>query len=165
MRRELRRGARRTTGRHLPSNGTDGAAGATGAVADAADPADAAGGETAAVQAVFGEDVWLVDQLLARRRVVRGSRSEVQFKVRWQGYGAADDSWVADRDIFDRALVTRYVAEHGEAEEAIESGTSGDPASRPGFAVDVEDCGECKYCLDKPKFGGRGTLRKKCIEK
>ena len=28
-----------------------------------------------------------------------------------------------------------------------------------------EDCGKCQYCLDKPKFGGPNTLKKKCIEK
>ena len=28
-----------------------------------------------------------------------------------------------------------------------------------------DDCGQCQYCLDKPKFGGPNTLKKKCIEK
>ena len=27
------------------------------------------------------------------------------------------------------------------------------------------DCGQCRYCLDKPKFGGRGTLKQCCIER
>ena len=30
------------------------------------------------------------------------------------------------------------------------------------FAV---ECGICKYCLDKPKFGGNGVLRQSCINK
>uniref|UniRef100_T1K740 Nuclear receptor domain-containing protein n=2 Tax=Tetranychus urticae TaxID=32264 RepID=T1K740_TETUR len=29
----------------------------------------------------------------------------------------------------------------------------------------AEDCGKCHYCLDKPKFGGGNTLKKKCIAK
>lgn len=29
----------------------------------------------------------------------------------------------------------------------------------------VEDCGQCNYCLDKPKFGGPNTLKKKCINR
>jgi len=29
----------------------------------------------------------------------------------------------------------------------------------------AEDCGRCNYCLDKPKFGGPNTLKKKCIQK
>ena len=29
----------------------------------------------------------------------------------------------------------------------------------------VEDCGKCNYCLDKPKFGGANTLKKKCIQR
>lgn len=27
------------------------------------------------------------------------------------------------------------------------------------------DCGKCKYCLDKPKFGGAGRLRQSCVRK
>ena len=26
----------------------------------------------------------------------------------------------------------------------------------------VEDCGICRYCLDKPKNGGKGKLKKRC---
>ena len=29
----------------------------------------------------------------------------------------------------------------------------------------MEDCTECKYCLDKKKFGGPGKLKQKCIFK
>lgn len=29
----------------------------------------------------------------------------------------------------------------------------------------VEDCGRCNYCLDKPKFGGANTLKKKCVNR
>ncbi|RWS12801.1 hypothetical protein B4U79_12721 [Dinothrombium tinctorium] len=29
----------------------------------------------------------------------------------------------------------------------------------------VEDCGKCNYCLDKPKFGGPNTLKKKCVQR
>ncbi|XP_053200873.1 uncharacterized protein DDB_G0288805-like [Panonychus citri] len=29
----------------------------------------------------------------------------------------------------------------------------------------AEDCGNCHYCRDKPKFGGANTLKKKCIAK
>ena len=28
-----------------------------------------------------------------------------------------------------------------------------------------EDCGACRHCLDKPKFGGPGKLRQKCIHR
>ena len=24
------------------------------------------------------------------------------------------------------------------------------------------DCGQCKYCIDKPKFGGPGKKRQRC---
>lgn len=29
----------------------------------------------------------------------------------------------------------------------------------------VDDCGECRYCLDMPKFGGSGTQRQKCVKR
>lgn len=29
----------------------------------------------------------------------------------------------------------------------------------------ADDCGKCHYCLDKPKFGGGNTLKKKCVTK
>lgn len=28
-----------------------------------------------------------------------------------------------------------------------------------------KDCGKCKYCVDKPKFGGAGRLRQSCVAK
>ena len=27
------------------------------------------------------------------------------------------------------------------------------------------DCGECKNCLDKPKFGGRGIKKQACLRR
>ncbi|KAL1508186.1 hypothetical protein AB1Y20_004306 [Prymnesium parvum] len=36
-------------------------------------------------------------------------------------------------------------------------------AAPPG--VHVADCGECRFCLDKPRFGGPGTKRQKCAKK
>ena len=27
------------------------------------------------------------------------------------------------------------------------------------------DCGTCKFCKDKPKFGGRGTLKQCCVKR
>merc|ERR1712080_148338 len=27
----------------------------------------------------------------------------------------------------------------------------------------TENCGDCVYCLDMPKFGGMGTIKQKCI--
>ena len=29
----------------------------------------------------------------------------------------------------------------------------------------MDDCGECVFCLDKPKFGGPNTKRQKCVHK
>ena len=40
----------------------------------------------------------------------------------------------------------------------------GGPAGQP-VALEIKDCGECTFCLDKPRFGGKGTKRQKCINK
>ena len=32
-------------------------------------------------------------------------------------------------------------------------------------AVTSKDCGKCRYCLDKPKHGGRGILKQCCISR
>ena len=29
----------------------------------------------------------------------------------------------------------------------------------------MADCGACRFCLDKPKFGGPNTLKQQCIRK
>lgn len=64
--------------------------------------------------------------------------------------------------------------------ERADSDKSNDPCSKnangtnPGRKVAgcracqgclAEDCGSCHYCLDKPKFGGGNTLKKKCVTK
>jgi hypothetical protein len=49
------------------------------------------------------------------------------------------------------------VAPHGKAEGRLARSVA--PADR------MQDCGECVYCLDKPKYGGPGTKRQKCVLK
>jgi len=44
-----------------------------------------------------------------------------------------------------------------------DGGAAPSSVSAPGFAMD--DCGECVFCLDKPKFGGPNTKRQKCVLK
>ena len=29
----------------------------------------------------------------------------------------------------------------------------------------AQDCGECKQCLDKPKYGGKGTKKQCCVKR
>ena len=29
----------------------------------------------------------------------------------------------------------------------------------------AKDCGHCKHCLDKPKYGGKGTLKQCCLKR
>ena len=39
------------------------------------------------------------------------------------------------------------------------SGPDGQPVG-----LDLFDCGKCLYCLDKPRFGGKGTKRQKYVK-
>ena len=43
--------------------------------------------------------------------------------------------------------------------------SSGNSVTANVSMAEVPDCGICKYCKDKPKNGGKGTLRKQCVEK
>lgn len=29
----------------------------------------------------------------------------------------------------------------------------------------AKDCGKCRFCLDKPRFGGRGVLKQCCVQR
>ena len=39
------------------------------------------------------------------------------------------------------------------------------PACKSCDGCRALDCGTCKMCLDKPKFGGKNTIRQKCVLK
>ena len=43
--------------------------------------------------------------------------------------------------------------------------TSGLARSSANTTGSGEDCGSCKFCKDKKKFGGKGTLKKRCQNK
>ena len=47
-------------------------------------------------------------------------------------------------------------------ESVVDGSEQGPPPHLPRSAP---DCGECIHCLDKPKFGGRGTLKRGCLAK
>ena len=38
------------------------------------------------------------------------------------------------------------------------------PDGQP-VGLNVSDCGKCMFCADKPRFGGKGTKRQKCVNK
>ena len=48
---------------------------------------------------------------------------------------------------------------------AVSGGGGGQWGCRKCVGCRTEDCGQCQYCLDKPKFGGANTLKKKCIQR
>ena len=55
----------------------------------------------------LGEDVYEVEKLVDVRQ--KGARKE--YRVRWRGYGAEDDTWEKASDILDKSLVVEFEAQ------------------------------------------------------
>ena len=55
-----------------------------------------------------GPNISIAERLIKRRVKGSGPRARVQFLVRWQGYGEADDTWEDDCNILDRRLVYEF---------------------------------------------------------
>ena len=119
--------------------------------------------------------------LAADRGVDHGEIDE----IRWRPFqGDMPDSFAASAE---RAAATAHAAAMGadaahaaavNAHYGVTAGLPLPPSSKspPGANKRVgrascgecagcrmADCNACKYCLDKPKLGGSGTLRRKCV--
>jgi len=57
------------------------------------------------------DDQYYVEALLDKRVTTVGRRSVVQYLVRWKGYGADDDQWVAASNI-GKSLISQYESSH-----------------------------------------------------
>ena len=125
-----------------------------------------------------------------RRSDEQGSGGSVQDD--WDGVHGEDDDEGGDADVdladVDDDVVVAQSAVVGAGAEGYfppppppppraPSGAKGDIRVRltltvsrttsgtvPGLAL-PPDCGACQYCLDKVRFGGQGTVRKKCLAK
>ena len=49
--------------------------------------------------------------------------------------------------------------------EALSSHSRGNPCTNCIDCSQTTDCGKCKVCMDKPKFGGPGTLKQRCLKR
>lgn len=102
--------------------------------------------------------------------VSRGKADNTEITVRWSTAG------------FDQTVDIRQVrAMYSDSSPAKPEGatlTSSTPARRRSTprpsgthqcgncdACMVDDCGECKYCLDRPRFGGERKSKKKCLNR
>ena len=53
-------------------------------------------------------DVFVVEALVGERYTGSGARRRHQFLVRWQGYGAKDDTWEDEEQILDDELIAEF---------------------------------------------------------
>ena len=79
-----------------------------------------------------------------------------------------DGSWEAE-DEEEEEVVEEVEAKSEEELEVQEAGdeTVRQKRSRCRECVGclASDCGECKFCLDKAKFGGPDKLRQSCVQR
>ena len=64
-----------------------------------------------------------------------------------------------------KATILAENGKHSTDSKKIQKLTSGGVSREEKAPEKSPDCGKCKFCLDKPKFGGKNTLRRKCINK
>jgi hypothetical protein len=62
-------------------------------------------------------DEWTVESIVDRR-VIRGRNP--QYKVRWAGYTAADDTWMDESEVNDLAALDTYLKDHPSRQEAMQ---------------------------------------------
>jgi len=124
-------------------------------------------------QFFFGQHVWVSmsgETEHAAMVVSRGKADNTEITVRWSTAG------------FDQTVDIRQVramySDSGPAKPEGGTLTSSTPALRRSTprpssthqcgtcdACMVDDCGECKYCLDRPRFGGERKSKKKCLNR
>ena len=49
--------------------------------------------------------------------------------------------------------------------ETLSSHSTGNRCNNCIGCSQTTDCGKCKFCMDKPKFGGPGTLKQRCLKR
>ena len=58
------------------------------------------------------EDEYIVQECLAIRGNLSGKRSQLEFKIRWAGYGPEDDSWEPWEFVRDTDAVLVFCQQH-----------------------------------------------------
>jgi len=58
---------------------------------------------------------------------------------------------------------TRAPPAAGENSKSVEKKKRNKKVCGACSGCEAEDCGECKHCKDKPKFGGKNTIKQRCL--
>lgn len=69
-----------------------------------------------------------VEKLMAARYAASGDR---EFRVRWYGYGAGDDTWEPETNIIDRGLIRAFDRQQTSAPDSTHPGSTEDSSSDP----------------------------------
>src|SRR5690606_35750301 len=78
-------------------------------------PYDATITEDATVVAAADNDEWRVELIVDHRGPPRGRpRRALEFRVRWLGYGPADDTWLPYSEVSELEALDAYAARHPE---------------------------------------------------
>ena len=62
---------------------------------------------------IDGEDEYVIDKLVRKRRVRKGRGWSVQYLIRWKGYGPEHDTWQPERDVADTKALDEYERLYG----------------------------------------------------
>ena len=60
----------------------------------------------------------LLEQIVARRKVVSGGKTTTEYKIRWEGYAEADDTWEKEESLNCSVLLKQYNDTYQEAEKS-----------------------------------------------
>ena len=62
---------------------------------------------------IDGEDEYIIDKLVRKRRIRKGRSWSVQYLIRWKGYGPEYDTWQPERDVADTKALDEYERLYG----------------------------------------------------
>ncbi|GKT19976.1 DDE-type integrase/transposase/recombinase, partial [Aduncisulcus paluster] len=65
------------------------------------------------------EEEFSVEKILSKRF---GGKKKIEFKVRWEGYGPEEDSWLSWKEVKDLEVLDKFLDENPRLKERIEKG-------------------------------------------
>ena len=120
----------------------------------------------------FGQHVWVSMSGLEHAAMVvsRGKAGNTEITVRWAtaGYDQTVDIGQVRAMYSDSGLDKPEGKTLTLSTPSLRRSTPRPFGTRQCGCCDacmVDDCGECKHCLDKPRFGGEGKSKKKCLNR
>lgn len=122
------------------------------------------------------EIVQIVPEMEVRDNIVRGKKHDLQprFKQTTKRKGKKRKQTFSHADSKKKQKVLQCLDNecHPEVPQVSDEPTSSvcggkrkKVACGQCVGCKTKDCGTCRFCQDKPKFGGKGTLKQKCLQR